>query len=504
MKINDCFCLPQKSGIAALAEAQVQLFRLNPKWQDYFLQLHLNFYRSGSIDFVSRSFAKRFFHSSILSGHEVARRLTRHKIKVDVLFCPMPYFQRASENRLMMRMFIGLAQTGATILCLLPDDAPCRKDMQTWLNAEGRAKQVTFMNLSSSLNPLTAKLVSLAGRARGSSELEAIVEVLDPLGLSPAPGSRSGFINAAAFIEAWRFLEPYVEFDAVVTRCHWQTLCSAVCRTALQRGKPVITFQQGVIGHTLDVPVTATKYIAFGNSSAALLVRMNRAFFQAVGTPAPVVEFIPSGSLFDTILSLPDQFSKHTLLIIDEPVGPDDFYGIGHQREAIFCCADKLLKSSAPPKIIIRPHPYWDSLGMDTWKELVLKYPNLCEISHSSWTLEEDLKRSSVVLGVFSGVLTVAAASGLPTFFLVTESGYVTEDLACFRSGQTFLPDEAFSKISRVLTDAQAFSEARSIALRNARDYYFNGSQLDLNATFFERVLGSVRVASSINGNKHP
>src|SRR5208337_3983256 len=121
------------------------------------------------------------------------------------------------------------------------------------------------------------------------------------LGLSPSPGSISGFINTATFVEAWRFIEPCVEFEAVVARCHWQTLCSPVCRTARERGRPVITFQQGVIGHTLDVPVTATKYIAFGHSSARYLARINRSFLSDVGAPEPVVEFIPGGSLFDNI-----------------------------------------------------------------------------------------------------------------------------------------------------------------------------------------------------------
>ena len=108
----------------------------------------------------------------------------------------------------------------------------------------------------------------------------------------------------------------------MVARCHWHPLCSPVCRTARQRGKPVITFQQGVIGHTLDVPVTASKYVAFGQSSASFLARMNRRFFQAAGMPEPPVEYVNGGCLFDTVIALPDQFAHQTLLMVDVPTGP--------------------------------------------------------------------------------------------------------------------------------------------------------------------------------------
>ena len=97
-------------------------------------------------------------------------------------------------------------------------------------------------------------------------------------------------------------------------------LCSPVCRTGLQRGKPVITFQQGVIGTILDVPVTASKYVAFGQPSASLMAQLNRRFFQAAEMPEPSVEYVPGGCLFDTVTALPDQFDHQTLLMVDVPV----------------------------------------------------------------------------------------------------------------------------------------------------------------------------------------
>ena len=103
---------------------------------------------------------------------------------------------------------------------------------------------------------------------------------LNPTALQPGLEVKPTFEHVAFFVESWERLAPWLEFDALVARCHWHVLCSAVCRTALQRGKPVVTFQQGVITHTLDAPVTASKYVAFGPSSASFMAKVNRAFFK--------------------------------------------------------------------------------------------------------------------------------------------------------------------------------------------------------------------------------
>lgn len=487
--LNEWFQMPTESSVAAFARAQVELYRHNPTLQDYFLPLQLSFCKNRTIDPVPQSLSRRIYASSCRMGSKVFRRVSRRKIKVDVLLCPMLNFQRRTENQFLMRMFTGLVQTGASILCLLPKGAPCRAEMESWLRAEGRKNQVIFWDLSSISNPLAARMLSILGRSSGAQMFNEIVEVLRPHGMAPAIDSQSGFFYTAAHAESWRFFEHDIEFDAVVTRCHWQTLCSAVCQTARQRGKPVITFQQGVIGHTLDVPVLASKFVAFGDSSARFLAQMNRSFYQAVNRAEPVVEFIPGGCLFDTIPSLPGQFLKQTLLIFDEPVGPDDFYGIRPQRDAVLQLAERVLETCASARIIIRPHPYWDSMGLGFWKDLVRKYPNRCELSHAAWTLEEDLSRSSVALGVFSGALTIASGAGLPTFFMVADSGYKTKDLASFEKGQLCMPEAAFDQISRVLTNAQAHAEAGFMALKNARDYYANGANLEMSPAFFERLL---------------
>ena len=82
-------------------------------------------------------------------------------------------------------------------------------------------------------------------------------------------------------------------------------------------------------------------------------------------------------------------------------------------------------------------------------------------------------------------MLTVASACGLPAVFLETEHGYTTGDLACFSPRQTLLPDAAFCEIGKILSDRQAYAEAQSEALQNAREYYANGTNVELDGEVF-------------------
>ena len=488
MNLNPLLQLPEDSEIANFAEAQVHLYRHDVSLHDYFLPLQLGWGTSRGANVRRPSRAERASRVATGGLYRVARPVARPKYKADVLFCPMPYFQRPAENRFLVRTLIGLARTGATVLCLLPDSAPCRPEVVAQLEAEHRQGQVTLLDPTAALNPVARALFSRAGRYRGRAEFLRVSELLRPLGLEPPEASLSAFEHVGTFVEAWRAIEDRVDFGAVVARCHWGTLCSPVCRTAQQLSRPVITFQQGVIDQTLDVPVTASQYVSFGECSAVFLAEMNRQFFETVGKREPPVEFIPSGSLFDTVLDLRDQFAARALLVVDNP-DPKGFYGLNVERCGVLPLIRRLLRSRAcVRRVVIRLHPYWEYYELESWKELVREFPDVCELSSTAWTLEDDLRRSSVAIGNFCGSLTVAAASGLPTFFVETDR-IATRDLACFRHGQTFSSVEALREIRRVLADQDAYTEAQAVALRNARDYYAGGVNAKLDGPFFERML---------------
>jgi len=489
MDIDDLFHSPG-NRIAAFSQMQLHLYRNDISLQDYFEALQLDTFSSARIKYRKQPVPRRLITWAIDGADKVSLLRPRRKITCDVLLCWNPDFRRKAETGFFVRTLLGLARTDAKILCLLPDNAPCRDEVDAQLVAAGRSGQVSFLDPTAPLNSMDARVRSRIARMRARSAFEKTAQILEPHGQNPGLEVKAGFERLALFIEAWEHLAPWLEFDAVVARCHWHALCSPVCRTAQQRGKPVITFQQGVIGHTLDVPVTASKYVAFGHPSANFLARVNHRFFQAAGMREPPVEYVNGGCLFDTVTVLPDQFDHQTLLMVDLPNSPGDFYGVESQCRALLQLAERLLTADLPlRRLVIRPHPYWSDLDLEACQRLVREHSARCELSHPAWSLEDDLRRSSATVGIFSGALTVASACGLPTVFLETDQGYTTGDLACFSPRQTMQPDAAFYEIGKVLTDRRAYAEARTEALRNAREYYTNGTNLDLNSTFFERLL---------------
>ena len=489
MDLDGLFHSPS-GRIASFAEMQVHLYSHDVALQDYFLALQMDTFSTDRAD--SR---RQRTHSKLLAGavrgvDKIGRLYPRRRIKVDVLLCPAPYFSRKTEIRFFLRVLLALAQTDAKILCLLPTSAPCRSEADAQLASLGRAGQVIFIDPDSPLNQLEGCTRPKVARMRARSAFRQTVQILEPLGLAPGLQVEAGYEHLAYFIEAWERLAPCVEFDAVVARCHWHALCSPVCRTAIQRGKPVITFQQGVIGHTLDVPVTASKYVAFGRPSASFLARMNSAFFRTADKSERPVEYIHGGSFVDDVAVLPDQFEQQTVLMVDVPNAPGDFYGLENQTQALLDLAARLLANDVPMRrLLIRPHPFWSGLDLGPCQRLAREYPTRCELSHPAWSLEDDLRRSSVVVGILSGALTVASACGVPSVFMQTDEGYTTGDLTCFSPRQTSMPGAAFCEIRKLLTNRQAYADAREEALRNAREYYANGTNLDLNAMFFECLL---------------
>jgi hypothetical protein len=488
--------------IAEFSQKQVLLYRNDPGFQDYFEALQLDQLTSRRARSAGVRASSPLLSWTIRCAYKLSGVSSRRKLKADVLVCPNPDLRRKTEASLFVRILLGIARTDAKIICLLPADSPCRNELTTQLEAEGRSGQVEFIDPVFPLNPIEGRLRSKLAWERSRSAFREAVQILEPHGLSPGLEVEAGFHRLANYVEAWERLAPFVEFDAVVARCHWHALCSPVCRTARQRGKPVIAFQQGVIGHTLDVPVTASKYVAFGEPSARFLEQMNRRFFQAVGMPEPPVEYVNGGSLIDEVIDLPDQFERQTLLLVDVPVVAGDFYGVQSQCDALLELAERLLNSDAPlRRVIIRPHPYWNNLDLDACQRLARQHPGRCELSHPSWSLEDDLRRSSVIAGIFSGVLAAASACGLPAIFLETENGYTSGEFACFSPQQTLLPEAAFRRIVELLTDGHAFAKARMEVLKNAREYFANRASIDTSAAFFARLLQPKTAENQSCGN---
>ena len=460
MRLDDLFRL-RTDRVARFAEAQVHLYRHNVSLQDYFHALDFNmFYDQNNVCYNPPSvnpLALWLFRAA----NSTSRIFKPRRIKTDVLFCPTPYFGRKTEVQFLIRTLLGLGQTGAEIVCLLPTHAPFRKELDAQLEAAGYFKQIRFLDPGIPYSPIEGQFRVVAAKLRGRAAFDETVQILEPYGLSPTSSALPDFQRAALYVEGWERLMESIEFDAVVSRCHWYDLCSSVCRSGLDRGKPVITFQQGVVDYTSDIPIVASKFVSFGASSSSVLAELNSRFFEAVGSPEPPIEFFPAGSLFDVLPSLSDQFALQTVLLIDAYPVPGDPWAMNRELQALMELAERLLTADLTlQRLIIRPHPQWSDFDLTAALELVRKHRNRCELSHPVWSLEEDMRRASVVVGISSGVLTAASASGLPTIFLRTEQGYSIRDLECFSPEQTLLPDEAF-RVSKLLVHSESYAEAR-------------------------------------------
>lgn len=491
MQVQDLF-FSSKDTIEKFAEMQVHLYRNDVGLQNYFHALDAGMFYASADRVVKRSPVNRITAWAVHCADKASQSPKPRKFKADILFCPTPYFGRRTENRFVVRTLLGLAQTGAEILCLLPVYAPFRRELDAALASAGYSKQVTFLDPGMPFNPVESRLRSASARLRANAAIDEIIQILEPYDLGLGSYELADFEKAALCIESWERLAPYIEFDAVVSRCHWYEFCSPVCHTGMQRGKPVVTFQQGVVGHSLDVPIIASKFVTFGAPSAAVLEEINQRFCNAAGLPESRVEFFAAGSLFDTVIPLPDQFSLQTLLLIDMHSVQGDTWGDAGQTRALLQLAQDLLAAKLPlRRMVIRPHPQWSELDLSDCLKLVREHRDVCELSHPAWSLEDDLRRSSVVVGVWSGALTIASASGLPTVFLQTEQGFITRDLDCFSPAQTLTPEEAFRELGQLLTEPGRYAEARKVALQNAGKYYAGGSNAALDGAFFTEVLSS-------------
>ncbi|GIV17796.1 MAG: hypothetical protein KatS3mg022_3231 [Armatimonadota bacterium] len=120
--------------------------------------------------------------------------------------------------------------------------------------------------------------------------------------------------------------------------------------------------------------------------------------------------------------------------------------------------------------IIYRLHP--SAQRVPEWVQRIQSECGNVQISQGV-PLLEDLKRSTVALGLFSGALTVAAACGVPTFLLWEDGWFYTPDLECYE--EVFVDrTEAAGQITAAVVWRQHYTlwQTRSIC---ASEQYYRG-----------------------------
>lgn len=470
----ESFAFPPRGAAEAFAAAQPLLYRHDPALHRYFyaIQKHVRFEENE--DPPAWKQPAPLHRALARACHRAARHAPRRRLAADVLLCGTWLWERPQENDLWARLLEGLLRRGASVLCLIHTGTGLFQRLKRLRAAHRGPGRVTFLDPRGLIGRLDERLGLDLACAKAWRDAQRLRAVLRAGGCSLSARAWPAILWTAAQELAWARWAPHLTFETAVVRCHWLPLCSAVARTGLRCGRKVATLQQGVVSHSLDAPVTAHQMLCFGDASARTLGAMDAAFAQETGRAVTCTDYAPVGSLIDPVLPLENNFERRTVLVVDQSTGwADAFYDLAAQNAALQQLVARLCAAEGGPacRVVIRPHPLGRTLAF--WKELAARHPARCVISQpKERSFADDLRRSSVAVGLFSGALTTAAASGLPAYFLDVPGGYRTPDLACFEATQFLSPDALFSEISRLCRDEAFYCGAQTRSRAAAAAYH--------------------------------
>lgn len=458
------FRFPNQGVAEAFAAAQILLYKVSPTFQNYFYSIQKNVGFTPQPETPSK---KTILPASLARGVQIlAAAIPKQRIEVDVVVCGTWLWERRQENELLINLLKGLLKRDVSILCLLHKGSSVRQQIKA---ANGKVK---FLDPAGVLGRLDARFGLGIARTKARQDFERARYILKQHGIYLYESALPEFEWAAARLLEWETWSARIEFKTAIVRCHWLPLCSAVAHTGWQRNRKVVTLQQGVVGHTLDIPILAHQYFCFGKSSEALLKHMEAAFFQATEQKALCQDYVRVGAIFDPILTLAN-FRRKTVLILDQTTRWANYlYGLEEQGAALTQLVTQLCQRGV--SVIVRPHPA--SNDIQKWQQLTSKLER-CQLS-SHLSLSDDFTRSSVTVSIFSGGSIAAAASGLPSFFISTPNGYYTPDLACFE--QQFLSVACLlSTIEKLCADEQYYLSVQQQCRQAAKAYYEGACTFD-------------------------
>ncbi|MBE9062858.1 hypothetical protein [cf. Phormidesmis sp. LEGE 11477] len=483
------FNFPNRGVAEAFAKAQTVLYQASPHFQHYFysLQKHVSFDAS----LQAEALASPWTPTATLAraAQSLAKLAPRRHYQVDVLLCGIWLWARQQEDELVVRLLQNLLKQGASVLCLLHEGTSDHIKQQLQSAVEPAAlNRLHFLDPAGRIGRLDARFSLGTARHRAYADFNQAQQLLAPHGIQIQADALPEFEWAAARLIEWEAWAPFIEFETALVRCHWLPLCSAVAHTALARQKKVVTLQQGVIGHSLDVPIMAHQYLCFGSSSKQMSSQMESAFAEATGRYPVCEDYVPVGSLFDPILDLSDNFSRRTLLVLDQSTRwANHLYGLEEQTAALTRLITLLCEASGVlRKVVIRPHPA--SVDSQQWQRLAARFPEQCEISSPTQSLADDFGRAAIAVSLFSGASVTAAASGLPSFFLKTPNGYYTQDLAC--CDDQFLDVESLHQtIEQLCADETVYRRWQQRCRQNASAYYDKNQVCQFEPELMQKIL---------------
>jgi len=334
----------------------------------------------------------------------------------------------ASELDFVERLVRGLAAAGRSVLYL----------------ATGPAEAARLRGLPR----VTVHEVTPGSPRVSGEDWEALAPVLRCAGASLGRDAERVMGEVAAAREVWRSLSSSLDARTLIARSNYRPLSAVALAEA---ACPTVCFQHSVVTAPASfVPIPSRRFVTFGETSRALLERLDREMAASVGAPRICQDLVASGSLTDPVLSSAGSPSG-PVLIIDSGEGfAPRFLGVAEAYASLEATARRLAAAGVP--VMVRAHPRG---GARRWKGLPVS---------TGRALADDLRGASAVIGLFSTVLPVAAASGLPTLFLWKPGWFATPDLAPFAPHRV-APEDVVERL-RERRPARAVASAYVAGLR--------------------------------------
>jgi hypothetical protein len=391
-----------------------------------------------------------------------------------------------AELEVIARLIDGVATTGRSVLYLSTRREETGFVRQACENSQRRGR-VTVLEL-----PDLSRAGEFWARSEAHAQFAEDLWLLEPilrgagawLWRDALPQVR----QVALAKTVWRSMRENIDASALITLTNYRPLSAVLLAEAAESRRLSISFQHSVVTCPGSfVPIPCARYAVFGAASRGLLDRLDAEFAAAVGRQPVCRDIVSIGSLLDPIAPREAAAASGDILVIDSGEGfARNFFGIAEEFSALESAAGVLSKMCAPRRsLVVRAHPRG---GAGRWRRVARRFGGRIKVS-TGRPLAEDLRSAALVVGLFSTVLPVAAACGLPVFFLWKPGWFFTPDLAAFAPDHFADPDALPARAFELLKSESLYRRASRSAQAAAEQYFAGVRQCEFDRFTIDSLL---------------
>jgi len=479
---------PKGAFAVNFAEIQTQLLKKYPALWCYLpaIQKHLTKLDAPKASGVSPVAPRTtIFQTALERFTNVLPYGKGQQYEVDVLVCGVWKWQRQQEDRMLSTLIEALSAKGASVLLLIHRGSPLSKLKLPGLTVVDPEPRVFHYLRRVGLSLSKKSAIALFNELRG--ECKSIGYEL----------AESALEELTWYFERrldWEKLSDSLVFRSALVRCQWLPLACEVVKSAQARACQSAALQQGLISHLIDFPLQTDVMACFGSLSAETYQNTNSVLCDAAEVPIQNTEFVPVGNLIDALEPQDSAFERATVLVLSQ-ANPwaSSYYGLDMLDDSLKALVERL-SCEEGVRTLIRLHP--GNPSPEPWKGIMNRSAGKCRVSNP-WehSLQDDLNRASVAVGLFSGALLSAAAAGFPICLLTNDDPIIFPELTAFDEFR--IPVSlAREKLIELVRNERAHQVAGKLAALKGAEF-FNEHGLDWQADALANRLLERRKAQS-------